>query len=111
MPSRVGPRHAGQSVGETARGDAEHSEYPIVTQAQPMIAKIILFFIRLRTGTSLTNAGKKASNSTKQFQGWLARHRLMKNCDFILHQLHLREGEEKGKSRFGALVGIHAVDQ
>src|SRR5258705_5539384 len=57
MPSRVGPRHAGQSVVEMGIGDAARADQARVRLAQEMTERIILFFIRLRAD-SLANTGK-----------------------------------------------------
>jgi len=37
--------------------------------------------------------------------------RLMKNGDGVFYQSHFGQGKEKGEGRFGALVGIDAIDE
>src|SRR5437773_8710034 len=68
MPSRVGPRHAGQSVVERARGDAGRAAgHATMTQTQATrCARIVLFFIRLRAG-SVADPGKTG----KPLDGWV----------------------------------------
>src|SRR5258708_29533339 len=48
MPSRVGPRHAGQSAAEMAMGNAAQARSAMVrpAQAQARSARIGVFFIR-----------------------------------------------------------------
>jgi hypothetical protein len=48
MPSRVGPRQAGQSVVERVTGDAARVGRVTMTQAQATTERIVLFFIRFR---------------------------------------------------------------
>jgi len=35
----------------------------------------------------------------------------MKNGDGVFYQSHFGQGKEKGEGRFGALVGIDAIDE
>src|SRR5687768_1164585 len=62
MPSRVGPRHAGQSelvIVEAAGAGKGRME------AQAMRVRIVLFFIR--SGLSLANSGERGKRGQNQF--------------------------------------------
>jgi hypothetical protein len=82
MPSRVGPRHAGQSVGEIVMGVAASADQARPTPAQAKIVNHVLLFIRVSVG-SLAKTERRGKH-VELNPGQVCRRNGLDSCNSVL---------------------------